>query len=319
MYFERCHLMKRLLALLFCACLLSGLHYAKAGQEIPQISVLAPEEIPATPSGMHHYLLICMDSWNANLDRLGYSDGMVLVTIDEVAGRIITTSFIRDMLVLHPDGLPGRLTYIVKEYGVQGLVDTINRHFGIEIEKYILMDWSQVQSIVDAVGGVKLTVTDGEASYLRRYAISPNSTKPSMASGGTYHFTGHAAVIYMRTRRVSAINGDPHDIGRTYRTRLVLSSIADSLKNVTFEKARAILDSVMDNILSTNLTASDMLEAFNTAFSMRGIKLEQFRLPIDDTYSLFVYFGGDSQLMDFEANRKALKDFLFEQVYIVSE
>ena len=311
--------MKRLIAAALCAFFLIAMHPVQAGQVIPQISVLTPDQIPQTPKGMHHYLLICMDSWNANIKRLGYSDGMVLVTIDEVAGRIITTSFIRDMLVIHPDGQPGRLTYIVKEYGVQGLVDTINRHFGIQIEKYILMDWSQVQSIVDAAGGVELTITDGEASYLKRYAISPNSTKPSIAYGGTYRFTGHAAVIYMRTRRVPAINGDPHDIGRTYRSRLVLSSIADSLKDVTYEKARAILDSVMDNILSTNMTAADMLEAFNIAFSMRGIKLEQFRLPIDDTFNLFVYYGGDSQLMDFEQNRMALKDFMFKKVYIVSE
>ena len=309
----------RLFALLLAASLLLAVAPVFAQQEIPVIDTLDMADIPATPQGMHHYLLLCMDSWGADMKRLGYSDGMVLVTVDEVAGRIIATSFIRDMLVMHPDGMPGRLTYIVKEYGVQGLIDTINQHFGIRIEKYILMDWSQVQSIVDAVGGVELTVTDAEASYLKRYAISPRSTTPAMANAGTYHFTGHAAVIYMRTRRVPAINGDPHDIGRTYRTRLVLSSIADSLKDVSYEKARAILDSVMQNILSTNLTAKDMLDAFNMVFAMRGTKVEMFRLPIDGTYRSFDYFGGASQLMDFAPNRKALQDFLFEKVFIVTD
>ena len=310
--------MKKLLPIFLCLCiLLSGL--SSLAQVIPEIDALLPQEIIASPQGMQHYLLVCMDSWAARLGRLGYSDGMVLVTVDESAQRIMATSFIRDMLVLHPDDKPGRLTYIVKKYGVQGLVDTINRHFGIEIKKYILMDWSQVSSIVDAVGGVKLTVTDGESSYLKRYAISPNSTKPAMAGAGEYLFTGHAAVIYMRIRRVPAINGDPHDIGRTYRTRLVLSSIADSLKDVSFEKAQKILESITRNILDTNLSAADLLDAFNAVFTMRGIKVEMFRLPIDGTFRSFDYFGGASQLMEFAPNREALNEFLFQQVYIVRE
>ena len=310
--------MKRCLMLVVCLCLLLP-SLAGAQQVIPQIDVLDPADIPPTPKSMHHYLLICMDSWAARLSRLGYSDGMVLVTVDESAGRIIATSFIRDMLVLHPDDKPGRLTYIVKEYGVQGLLDTINRHFGLNVEKYILMDWSQVSSIVDAVGGVELTVTDGEAGYLKRYAISPSSTKPAMAGSGDYLFTGHAAVIYMRTRRVPALNGDPHDIGRTYRTRLVLSSIAESLKDVSYEKAQKILESVTGNIMDTNLSTADMLDAFNMVFAMRGTQVEMFRLPIDGTFRSFDYFGGASQLMDFVPNREALSNFLLSQTFIVTE
>ncbi len=309
--------MKRFLAILVCLCLMAP--WAALAQEIPQIDVLDPREIPPTPKGMHHYLLLCMDSWAARLSRLGYSDGMVLVTVDEATGRIIATSFIRDMLVMHPDNKPGRLTYIVKKFGVEGLIDTINRHFGLKIEKFILMDWSQVSSIVDAVGGVKLTVTDGEAGYLKRYAISPSSTKPAMAGAGEYQFSGHAAVIYMRIRRVPASNGDPHDIGRTYRTRLVLSSIADSLKDVSYEKAQKILESVTANILDTNLSTADILEAFNMVFAMRGTPVEMFRLPINGTFRSFDYYGGASQLMDFAPNRKALQDFLFQQTFIVSE
>ncbi len=310
--------MKRLLNALL-ALLLLGLAPAALSQEIPDIDVLDFDQVPENPKGVHHYLLLCMDSWNASLDTLGYSDGMVLVTVDEVAQRMMVTSFIRDMLVVHPDDKPGRLTYIVKEFGVEGLVQTINRHFGINIDKYIMMDWSQVQSIVDAVGGVELTVTDAEANYLKRYAISPDSTKPAMAGAGTYHFTGHAAVIYMRTRRVPASNGDAHDFGRTYRSRLVLSTIADSLKDVSYEKAQAILDSVMNNILKTNMTTSDVLDAFNMVFAMRGTPVEMFRLPVENTYRAFDYYGGASQLMDFRKNREALNEFLFQRVYIVTD
>ncbi len=313
--------MRSILCLVLAVALLFSSVGALGSEDpvIAQINVLNEEDIPVTPWGIRHYLLICMDSWQANLKRLGYTDGMVLLSMDESTGRIMVTSFIRDMLVIHPDGNPGRLTYIAKQFGIQGLVDTINRHFGIRIEKYIMMDWSQVQAIVDAAGGVKLDVTNEEASYLRRYAISPASTTPSMQRAGTYLFKGHAAVIFMRMRKVPASNGDAQDFGRTFRARTVLSNIADSLRNVSYEAAQDLLSAVLDNTLSTNLTPSDILEAFNVAFSLRGTKIEQCRLPFDDTVRPFEYANGAAQLMDFEKNRALFHDFLFRQSYVVSD
>ncbi len=310
---------KRLLAfLLLFVCLTTS-----AWAEEPLISVLEPDQIPATPLGMHHYLLVCMDSWGANLSRLGYSDGMVLITIDEASGRIITTSFIRDTLVVHPDGKPGRLTYVMKEFGIDGLMDTLNRHFGLRIEKYILMDWSQVSAIVDIVGGVGLDVTAREASYLKRYAISPTSTSPAMDGEGHYHFKGHAAVIYMRCRRVPSLNGDKYDMGRTFRARYVLRSIADSLKDVPYDAAydmfRQVFDALGDKerFFHTNISMSDLLQAFQMVFALQGTAVEEFRLPIDGTFNTYIYAGGQSQLMDFEANRQAVRDFLFDKSFVV--
>ena len=311
----------RLAALiLILLCLALGAHATDIN-----ISVLEDNQIPQTPRGMHHFLLVCMDSWGANLSRLGYSDGMVLVTIDEALDRIITTSFIRDTLVIHPDGKPGRLTYVMKEFGIEGLMDTLNRHFGLRIEKYILMDWSQVSAIVDIVGGVDLEVTAREAGYLKRYAISPTSTSPSMNGAGEYHFKGHAAVIYMRCRRVPALNGDKYDMGRIFRARLVLHNIADSLKDVSYERAydmfREIFDSLGDRnkFFHTNISMADLMDAFQMVFSLKGTPVEQFRLPIDGTFHTYIYAGGQSQLMDFEANRAALHDFLFDKSYVVIE
>lgn len=313
--------MKRLIACFLLTALLFSCAPGFAAQDelIQKLSVVEDQDIPPTPKGMKHYLLLCMDSWKADLECLGYSDGMVLLTLDEGSGRVMITSLIRDMLVLHPDGTPGRLTYIAKNYGVEGLINTINRHFGIRIEKYILMDWGQVQAIVDAAGGVDIKITNAEASYLKRYAISPTSTVPKMSSGGTYHFKGHAAVIYMRMRKVQAINGEKQDFGRTFRTRTVLSNLADSLRDISYEDAEKILDAVLDNTLSTNLTAAEMLDAFNTAYSLRESPVEQCRLPFDDTVRPFEYSRSAAQLLDFEKNRELFHEFLYRNSFVVMD
>lgn len=307
--------MKRITALLLALLCLVPLTPAVATPD-PNISVLNEGEIPPTPAGMKHYLLVCLDKW---VEDFGNSDGMVLLSLDETSGRVIITSLVRDMLVQRPNNRYGKLTGVTKDYGIEGLIETISRHFGIKIDKYILMGWKQVQTIVDAAGGVDLEVTNAEANYLRRYAISPTSTSPRMYRAGMYHFKGHAAVIYMRIRNVPALNGDTYDFGRTFRARYVLSTIAKSLSDISYEKARALLDAVSQNILKTNLSLYEMLETFNVAFTLRASPVEQFRLPVKGSYKPFTYGESKTQLVDFEINREALWEFLFENVFVVSE
>ena len=80
----------------------------------------------------------------------------------------------------------------------------VSTHFGVKVDKYLFFNMDNVQKMIDALGGVHITVTDAEAAYLNRYRIARDATTPSMDKAGTYLFTGHAAVIYMRIRKVGS-------------------------------------------------------------------------------------------------------------------
>ena len=316
------------------------------------IKPLDPAEIPPTPLGVRHYLLISMDKWQNNMDNLGYNDGLVLLTMDEKTGRVIVTSVIRDSLVIRPDGNPGRINRIIREYGVDALLETMNRHFGLQIEKYVIMDWRHIMEIVDAVDGVDVELTSSEIHYMKNWSVPENSTQPVLDKPGVYHLNGFAAVIYMRIRRTRASNdADTQDIGRTYRARLILSNIASKLASYTMDDAQKLLTSILtiweepfdrnysypgirnNNIFrvnapaagnekkrsATNITMSDVIDALGLAFSLRTSTVEQCRLPFDGTYQPYEYANSAGQLMDFEANRVMLHDFMFPDSFIVSE
>ena len=334
--------MKRLLTLMLAAILLlSILPEAMASDDPDPIPVIAQEDLSPTPTGLHHYMLICVDSWAADLNKSGqHTDGLMLVTVDEYAHRVMLTSFIRDMLIQRPDGKFGRINNIMDlmspkikngidgKQGIQMLVDTINTHFDLRIEKFIVVDFKQVENIIDAVGGVDITVTNREASYLKNYSISSTSTTPAMGSGGTYHFSGHAAVIYMRIRKRETaeylhadgtFHSDNQDFGRTYRDRVVLASIAESLKDISYQDALKLLDVIIANTVYTNMTTDDLLDALNLAMEMRGVPVEHIRMPIDGTYEEFPYAGMATKQMDFVKNREALWSFLLDSFVVVDE
>lgn len=296
--------MKRLFALLMTLVMLMGSLTALADTTPTPISKIPYDELPENRDGVYHYLLLCMDQWNGGLKD--NSDGIVLLTFDTRAGRIMLTSLLRDSLVERPDGKIGRINYIVKNYGPEALCNILSTHLGIKVEKYIIFNFQQVANIVDYLGGVEIEVEANEAAYLRRYPLSATQTTPSMGQAGTYLFTGRAAVIYMRMRK----GNTGGDFMRTARVRKVLSILADKCRVMTYEQAKALLDSVVENSTTTNMSGDDLLKALDQAYSLRSCVIEELRIPQEDARKSITYAGMSVQDIDWEMCREDMADFL---------
>ena len=298
-------MMKRLISfLLVLTMLLPGLT-AQADTPKP-IDTIPYEELPEPREGMHHYLLLCVDQWRGNPNNLGNTDGIMLLTLDTRAGRIMLTSLIRDALVVRPDGVIGRVNYIAKNYGPEALCQVLSQHMGVKIEKYIMFDFQQIANIVDYMGGVEIEVNASEARYLRDYPLDAHQTTPKMNRAGTYLFTGRAAVIYMRIRKA----GGGGDFTRTQRARTVLSTLADKCRVMDYSQARALVDSVVENTTMTNMTLEDMVLAMEQAFSLRSCVIEELRIPQEDAVSPISYAGMSVQEIDWIKSREDVADYM---------
>ena len=297
--------MKRILALLLVAIMLLPGLTALADTPRP-IEVVPFDQLPETRDGMHHYLLLCVDQWRGNPGNLGNTDGIMILTLDTRANRIMLTSLIRDALVVRPDGVIGRVNYIAKNYGPEALCRVLSEHMGIRIEKYIMFDFQQIANIVDYMGGVEIEVNASEARYLRDYPLDAHQTTPKMNRAGTYLFTGRAAVIYMRIRKA----GGGGDFTRTQRARTVLSTLADKCRVMTYDQARDLVDIVAANTTMTNMTLDDMVLAMELAFSLRSCVIEELRIPQEDAVSPISYAGMSVQEIDWPKSREDVADYM---------
>ncbi|HIR78630.1 MAG TPA: LCP family protein [Candidatus Egerieenecus merdigallinarum] len=307
-------MIKRIVCLVLT--LILSLSCCAALADDPQpIETIPYEELPPAIDGQHHYLLLCVDQWTGKPHNLGNTDGIVIVTLDTRAHRVMLTSIIRDALVERPDGVIGRINYIAKNYGPEALCKVISQHVGVKIEKYLLFDFSQIASIVDFLGGVDIEITSTESNYLQRYAIPKDSTTPRLRGAGTYHFNGHSAVIYMRIRKV----GGGGDFMRTQRVRTVLSTLADQCREITLEEARALVDSVLENTTLTNMSTDEMVEAMNYAMELRGCTVEELRLPPDGAATPITYAGMSVQEIDWVACRQAMDEYLQNSFLVLDD
>ena len=295
--------MKRFFALLMILVLTMTGMTALADTPTP-ISKIPYEEIPENRDGIYHYLLLCMDQWNGGLKD--NNDGIVLLTFDTRANRIMLTSILRDSLVERPDGKIGRINYIVKNWGPEELCKIISTHLNIKVEKYVIFNFQQIANIIDYLGGVEIEVDSSEAAYLKRYPLSAEQTEPAMDRAGTYLFTGRAAVIYMRMRK----GNTGGDFMRTARVRNVLSILADKCRVMTYEQAKALLDSVVENSTTTNMSGDDLLQALDQAFSLRSCVIEELRLPQDDARTPITYADMSVQDVNWEMCREDMAEFL---------
>ncbi len=307
-------MIKRIVCLVLT--LILSLSCCAALADDPQpIETIPYEELPPAIDGQHHYLLLCVDQWTGKPHNLGNTDGIVIVTLDTRAHRVMLTSIIRDALVERPDGVIGRINYIAKNYGPEALCKVISQHVGVKIEKYLLFDFSQIASIVDFLGGVDIEITSTESNYLQRYAIPKDSTTPRLRGAGTYHFNGHSAVIYMRIRKV----GGGGDFMRTQRVRTVLSTLADQCREITLEEARALVDSVLENTTLTNMSTDEMVEAMNYAMELRGCTVEELRLPPDGAATPITYAGMSVQEIDWVSCRQAMDEYLQNSFLVLDD
>ena len=297
-------MMKRILAFLLTLMLtLTSLPVLADTQPTP-IEKIPYEQLPENRDGIYHYLLLCMDEWNGGLN--GNSDGIVLLTFDTRATRIMLTSLLRDSLVERPDGKIGRINYIVKNYGPEALCNILSTHLGIKVDKYVIFNFQQIDNIIEYMGGAEIDVEPSEAAYLRRYPLSPTQTTPRMNRAGTYLFTGRAAVIYMRMRK----GNTGGDFMRTARVRKVLSILADKCRVMTYDQAKALLDSVVENSTKTNMSGEEMVKALDQAFSIRSAVIEELRIPQEDARKPITYAGMSVQDIDWVQCREDMAEFL---------
>lgn len=295
--------MKRILAFLLTLMLTLTSLPVLADTPTP-IEKIPYDQLPENRDGIYHYLLLCMDEWNGGLN--GNSDGIVLLTFDTRATRIMLTSLLRDSLVERPDGKIGRINYIVKNYGPEALCNILSTHLGIKVDKYVIFNFQQIANIIDYLGGVQIEVEANEAAYLKRYPLSPTQTTPSMNRAGSYLFTGRAAVIYMRMRK----GNTGGDFMRTARVRNVLSILADKCRVMTYDQAKALLDSVVQNSTTTNMSGEDLLKALDQAFALRSCVIEELRLPQDDARKPITYAGMSVQEVNWAMCREDMAEYL---------
>ena len=244
--------------------------------------------------GIFRVLLIGVDSREDNIR--GRSDTMILFDINPDTKKIVMTSLLRDIYVDIPGHKSNRLNAAYALGGAKLLTQTISKSFGIEIDKYVIVNFRIVIDVVDALGGVEVDVTKEELDHINQGATGTNRLPDS--SIGKVRLNGNQALEYSRIRKTDS------DFGRTGRQREIVSASIEKIKKLSIFEINDMLNQFLPRV-TTNLTEKDVLSLLVMAVKRKDYSIESMALPIDGTWKYATIDGKAVIEIDFAANAKA--------------
>lgn len=210
-------------------------------------------------TGYLNVALFGLDSREGDLGKGNRSDMMMIASLNKATGEVKLVSVYRDTLLKLDDGSYNKANAAYAFGGPEGAISMINRSMDMDISKYVAVNFNALVDVIDALGGLDITLTDAEVVHMNNYCVETSKvtgadyTKIEPEVAGTYHLNGVQAVSYSRIRYTGG-----GDFERTSRQRHVLELIAEKAQSASFSTLNKIIDKVFPQV-STNFTITEMI------------------------------------------------------------
>lgn len=243
--------------------------------------------------GITNILLAGVDG--NNLDKGNRSDSMMVLTIDEKNNDIRITSLARDTYVEIPGYGEEKLTHAYAYGGPALLLQTIDKNFGLKIDKYAVVSFSSFEKIIDALGGVEIDVLPKEVSYI-----------PGVDSAGKQTLNGAEALAYSRIRYAD----DAYQ--RDNRQRTVMQAAYNKLSSNPGDLME--IGNTILGYTKTNIPPMEIFKLANKVIKMNFTEFPQLEFPLEGHRDgkIVSKEKGWVILWDKEYNNEQLKKFIFD-------
>lgn len=225
------------------------------------------------------------------------SDTMILITVNSRDYTITMTSFMRDLFVQIPTIDPNRLNVPYVVGGFELLADTMELNFGLRPDRYVEVDFDGFKSVIDAVGGIEVELTDAEVEYFNR--VFHFNAVP-----GLNDLDSEQALAYARCRSVEP----DADFSRTRRQRAVIAALIKKAKTLDLATINEVV-LLMTDVFTTNLTSAEIMSYVVRFYPMMD-KLadpKELRIPYENNfYSAWADGIGAVLVPDLKANSEVI-------------
>lgn len=207
--------------------------------------------------GYRNIAIFGVDSRADDYGKGNRSDCIIIASINNKTHDVKLISVYRDTYVnIQGHGLD-KITHAYS-YGEAPLaLKTLNENLDLNITEFVTVNFDSVSDAVDALGGIKMNITDAETQYINGYIDETSrvtgKTSKHITKAGTYVLDGVQAVAYSRIRYTAG-----GDYKRTERMRDVIEAMLTKLKTKSIGQINTIANKILPQVY-TNLTMTDLL------------------------------------------------------------
>ena len=200
----------------------------------------------------------------------GLHDVLMLLHWDFAAGRACVLQIPRDTYAAYTDASYRKLNGAAARLGgMDALCVFLSESLGIAIDRYVSLDLDVLSEVVDAIGGVSITLPDA-LSY-----EDPAQGLSIRLPAGAQTLDGQSAEYFVRYR-MGYVRGD---LGRMDAQKLFLTALARQIRaSLSLPSALRLATTVLPK-LQTNLTIREVAALVRSAFSIEEQNILLMTLP----------------------------------------
>ena len=234
-------------------------------------------------------------------EQAGRSDTMMLMRIDRESGAVRLVSFLRDLYVAVPGHGQNRLNAAYFYGGEALLKETLQKNFGVTVDRTVSVHFSTLAELVDEIGGVEIEVTEKELPWLN--SLLGDFGMPSLETAGRQRLGGVQALCYSRIRKPDS------DFQRTSRQQAVIAAMLDGLKGKSkWELLRMALRHLEK--VETDLSFGDVISLAPLMTKLDEIEIQAMHVPAEGAFTEKTINGMMVLVPDLKRCRAALQEFL---------
>ncbi len=276
---------------------------------IKNSDLVVNEGVKEQTKGYTTIALYGVDSRDSNLNTGTNSDAIILLSINKDTKEVKMVSVYRDTLLqIQSDSqTTHKVNYAYQLGGALMSINTLNANLDLAISDYITVDFNAMADIINALGGVEVTVTEDEVNNLNKNLAEQIGISGKYSEGvheaGTKVLSGQQAVAYSRIRSTGK-----GDITRTMRQRTVLLGLVNKMINADSKMISNLID-VSFSCISTSLTKDEVTSLAKDIADYKitgniGFPFAYTPMSLDGKGSVIV-------VADLNANVTALHEYLY--------
>ena len=266
----------------------------------------------------------------------GQSDTMILFSIDTRHKKLKMLSLMRDTYVEIPDYENNKINASFFYGGASLAVQTVQRNYGIKIDRYAVVDFKSFRNIIDTLGGIDIELREEEIDYINwqcwvngqvdtrdemdinQFIFYENDEGDMVAN---VHLNGRQALWHARNRGQEGIcSGD--DYTRTLRQRNVMGILINKLKRSNFSTIMSIIYDI-GPMITTNLKTSEITKLAANATNYLKYDIVAKSAPEYSSFGVDFYYDNlwingygleCIVIYDWDSFRRKVADFVFEDI-----
>ena len=273
-------------------------------------------------NGYWNILLVGVDAEGIN------SDTMIICSININTKDIRLASVYRDTLLkMHSGNVYRKANAELGRSDYMHMISMLNMNLDLRLTDIIMINWAVLVNYINAIGGIELTITEGDVEidmakadrgentavmqgYITQIVNTTGIYSPQIEHAGTQWCNGVWALAYCRNRYTV-----DNDYERTERQREVIGKVLDRTKELIKNGDYGVILNALTEATSNIVTSLAPADIFQLAMYVTNFNIgETTGFPFDKRAPGGTYMGETDAVIpvDLAGNVVQLHHFLYD-------